>query len=307
MHLWPSPLKHGDIVDIIAPSFGFQPDVIEEVRTVANSWGFKARIPDNIFGEDLLCANSDEIRFQHLKEALYNKDSRAIWSLRGGYGATRLFPMLNELPEPSQTKLVIGFSDITALHIFLNQKWGWPTLHACGARQIAQQKVSVESSDLLKSILFGEQKEGYTYSLKPLNDASQKTQSIQSSVAGGNLCLVQCSLGTFWQLDGKDKIILLEDVDEKGYRIDRMLNHLTQAGIFTDAKAVLFGDFTGGKEDDGTSLVEPVINRFANLLSIPALRIEGVGHGFVNRPVPLGFPVMLETGSDAKLSFFIDL
>lgn len=300
---WLPPLKPNDIIEIIAPSSGFQPDVIDAVKSVADSWGLQARIPDDLFGDDLLCANSDEMRFQHLKNALYSNDSRYIWVLRGGYGATRLLPMLNELDPPLKPKLLMGFSDITALHIFLNQKWGWPALHGCVASQIARQKVSAESGDLLKSILFGDQKEDFSYSLKPLNASAQKVQSIQASIAGGNLSLVQSSLGTFWQLDGKDKIILLEDVDEKGYRIDRSLNHLYQAGVFSNAKAVILGDFTGAKEDDGTSLVEPVIDRFASSLSIPALRIAGVGHGFVNLPVPFGFPVTLQTGLDAKLSF----
>jgi muramoyltetrapeptide carboxypeptidase len=300
---WPQPLEPGDIVDIIAPSFGFQPDIIGAIHSIIDSWGLKARIPNNIFGEDLLCANSDEIRFQHLKDALYNDDSPYIWALRGGYGVTRLLPMLNELPTPKKQKLLIGFSDITALHIFLNQKWGWPSLHGCGARQIAQQKVSAESGDLLKSILFSNQQDSCIYPLKPLNATANNTLSLQAHIVGGNLCLVQSSLGTFWQLDGKDKIILLEEVDEKGYRIDRSLIHLAQAGIFDNAKAVLFADFIGGKENDGASLVEPVINRFATSLPIPAFRIEGIGHGFVNLPIPLGFPVTLKTGSDAKLSF----
>ncbi len=303
MHSWPFPLKPGDVIEVIAPSFGFQPDIVEAIKSVTDSWGIKARIPDTLFGDDLLCANSDKMRFQHLKNALYAEDSRYIWVLRGGYGVTRLLSMLNELDPPTTPKILIGFSDITALHIFLNQKWGWPTLHSCGARQIAQQKVSAESGNLLKSILFGDQKEELSYSLKPLNASAKEAQSIQTLIAGGNLCLVQNSLGTFWQLNGKDKIILLEDVDEKGYRIDRSLNHLNQAGLFADAKAVLLGDFTGGKEDDGTSLVEPVIDRFANSLSIPVLKIEGVGHGFVNLPLPLGFPVTLKTGTNAELSF----
>ena len=122
-------LKAGDRVEIIAPASRCSTEVINRLRDLLHSWNLKCIINDTLFGDDLLCANSDEQRLRLLKEALTNSHTKAVICARGGYGSMRLIPGLSTLTKPMQPKLFIGMSDITALHLFFEEQWSWPTVH----------------------------------------------------------------------------------------------------------------------------------------------------------------------------------
>ena len=112
-------LKPGDIIDIVAPSSKCHISVLEKMNALLTSWQLKCSAPADLFGDSILYANSDEKRFLHLKNALVNPDSKAVWCLLGGYGATKLIPMLNQIPAPSKPKIVIGFSAVSYTHLTL--------------------------------------------------------------------------------------------------------------------------------------------------------------------------------------------
>ena len=122
--------------------------------------------------------------------------------------------------------------------------------------------------------------------------------SLSGKLIGGNLCILQCGIGTNWQLDPSDKILFFEDIDERGYRVDRMLMHLQQANILEKAKAIIFGDFVGGKEPNGTSLILPVLQRFADSIDLPVFSLPGCGHGPENFPLPFNVPLEFEVGGN---------
>lgn len=290
-------LKPGDKVEIIAPASRCSDKRIQLIKETLAVWQLQSIVAEDIFGDDLLCANSDAMRFKHLQNALLNPETKVIVCARGGYGSMRLLPELKKLSKPVTPKILIGMSDITALLLFLEQHWGWPTLHGALAPDI----YSSESIESIKKILFAEIDEVRFANLVPLNQAAKVNTVIESKVSGGNLCLIQTSIGTAWQLDAKDKIVLIEEVGERGYRVDRMLEHLQQAHLFKNAKAILFGDFLEGKEPDGSSLLQPVLNRFAESLEIPVLQVEGIGHGQTNLPIPFGTETVLQLGDKAEL------
>ncbi len=292
-------LNPGDTIEIIAPASRCTDKVLSDLKELLSSWQLKCVVDENMLGDDLLCANSDENRFRMLKNALENRETKAIICVRGGYGSLRLIPALSKMHPPKTLKLFIGMSDITALSLYFQQNWGWPTLHASAARD----KFSPKSIERLKSIIFGEN-HPIEFMATALNNAAQKNQIIETTITGGNLSIVQTSIGTLWQIDGRQKIIFLEEVGERGYRIDRMLEHLKQAGIFKEAVAILFGDFTEGNEPDGTSLVQPVLERFAQASEIPVVQIKGVGHGYENFPLPLGVDVKLHLGNQSNKLLF---
>lgn len=289
-------LKPGDSVEIIAPASRCTDTHLNDIRELLESWQLKCLVADDIFGDDLLCANSDEIRFHSLKNALQNPATKAVICARGGYGCMRLIPQLAQLAKPDSNKLFIGMSDITALNLFFEQHWQWATLHGA----LSRDKFSPESIAAVKSLIFGE-KEQMQFMGLPLNKAARENRMIKSTVTGGNLCLVQAGIGTLWQMDARDKIIFLEEIGERGYRVDRMLEHLRQSGIFKHAAAIVLGDFLEGKEPDGTSLVDPVLQRFAESCEIPVVRVEGIGHGRVNLPLPLGTGAELRVGDEVNL------
>lgn len=289
-------LQAGDQVELIAPASRCSDQLVVDIKNLLTSWGLKCLVTDKLFGDDLLCANTDKMRFDLLKNALFNPENKGVICVRGGYGSMRLIPELKKLTPPSCSKLFMGMSDITALNIFLEQDWHWPVIHGA----LALDKFTSNAINAMKSILFGVE-EKIKYLVKPLNSAAKKNHAIKSSVTGGNLCLVQSSISTCWQLEAKDKIIFLEEIGERGYRVDRMLEHLRQVGIFSQAAAILFGDFIEGKEPDGSSLIQSVLERFADACPIPVVQVKGVGHASENIPMPLGTPASLQLGENAYL------
>lgn len=294
-------LKVGDSVDIVAPASGCTLQEIEQSAQFIERLGLQPHIPENLVDETAMtiCANTDEMRGLHLKNAIRNKDSKAIWCLRGGYGSARIIPELAKLRQPRKSKLFMGFSDITALHLFLHHKWKWSVLHAPVLFQLGMQKVDEASVELLKDVIFGKRDKVSFHGLEPLNDPARKEKSIYSHIIGGNLCVLQTSIGTAWQLKSDNHIVFIEEIGERGYAVDRMLTHLTQSGILQSAQAIIFGDIIGGLEQDGVSLNEMVIRQFAQDSTIPVLRCEGIGHGRVNHPLPMGEQVILKLKEDS--------
>lgn len=278
-------------IHLIAPSYSFAEQEIELTKSYFENLGMKVTVPPELLGEDLLCANKDEIRLAHLKCALNDSSADAIWLFQGGYGLTRIIHKLVQMEKPRKEKLFIGSSDGTALHVFLNQVWNWPTLHGPSALTIAKQKVGTQTIEATLDIV----KQGFSDytlpTLKPFNRKAREILSLSGTLVGGNLCLLQCGIGTNWQLNPSGKILFFEDVDERGYRVDRMLEHLKQTNILEDVKAIIFGDFVGGKELNGTSLVLPVLQRFAENINLPVFSLPGCGHG--NENFPLSFNVDL--------------
>ena len=289
-------LKAGDKIEIIAPASRCSNELLVSIKNILTSWGLNCVQNDTIFGQDLLCANSDAARFQFLKNALLNPETQAIICARGGYGSMRLLPELAKISPPSTPKLFIGMSDITALNLFLQQQWQWPVVHGA----LAPDKFSLDSTNALKSLIFGE-KEHIEFVGKGLNTCSKRNTIIEGMITGGNLSLLQTSIGTIWQVDCQEKIIFIEEVAERGYRVDRMLEHLRQVGVFKGCIAIILGDFIGGEEPNGASLINPVLERFASTCDIPVVNIPGIGHDHVNHSLPLGTKVQLFLGGEVKL------
>ncbi|MBI2785002.1 MAG: LD-carboxypeptidase [Legionella longbeachae] len=293
-------LHSGDSVEIIAPASRCADSQLYLLKELLVSWGLNCIVKENIFGKDLLCANTDEIRFELLKAALENPETKAVICARGGYGSMRLIPKLMNVQPPETAKIFVGMSDTTCLQLYLQQLWGWPIIHGAAA----PDRFSMESIASLKALLFGDVKQIEFAKLIPLNKSAHENGIIKSSVTGGNLAIIQAGIGTFWQMDAENKIILLEEVGERGYRVDRMLEHLRQANLFKNATAILLGDFLAGNEPDGSSLIEPVLERFAKSTDVPVLRIAGIGHGAVNFPIPCGTEAHLQLGDNAQLICF---
>ncbi len=297
-------LKPGDIVDIIAPSSTVPTDnLIEYYQQIKNCFsqiGLIARIPENLItiGEDLFSANTLEYRNSHLIDSFTNKVSKAIWAIRGGYGAAKIIPFLDKLAITPEPKLLLGFSDITALHLFVANKWHWSSMHSAVINQLLQNpKLLTE----LKPLIFGTETQ-ISYHPIPLNDLAKQSQCINGEITGGNLSIVQTSLATSWQINAKDKIIFLEDIGEQGYRIDRMLNQLLQAGVFDSAKAVIFGEITPPK-DISPDLCSKAIEHFAKELNLPVLSLPIIGHNLEhNSPLPLGTSCNLSLGEESILT-----
>lgn len=269
------------IIDVIATSGAFPASDLVKMADFLKSKGFEARIPANILGEDLLCANNETTRLELLKQALYSTDSDLIWCVRGGYGATPLLPGLKDLAPPQLKKNLIGFSDITALHLFLTQQWGWQTTHGAALRQLAERNINTESLLLNEALLSGGIE--VDQSLTPLNTAAQNVH-ISGVLTGGNLKLIEASLGTFWQINAQDKILMLEEVSEFDYRVARSLVHLEQAGVLKQIKALVLGCFNYDNHPEQEVKIQKYLDEFAKMQSFPVFRALFFGHTQINNP-----------------------
>ena len=284
-------MKH---VALIAPSFPFPKSEFASAVDYLKAEGFTVTAPSNTLGPDLLCANTDDIRLKHLQNALIDPSIDIIWAAGGGYGMTRILPSLFAMQKPEKEKIFIGYSDGTPLHLFLNQVWDWPSIHGAVTRQLSEKRVGQQTIEGTLRTL----REGINAitlpSLIPWNTAAKRLESLQGKVIGGNLCLVECSLGTPWHIHTAGKILFLEDAWERGYSIDRMLVHLQQARVFDEVKAIILGDFVKGNEADGTSLISPVLERFSQSLNIPVFSLPGYGHGHENLPLPFNTEISFD-------------
>lgn len=296
-----SPLKAGDLIDVVAPAFKTPDQSVIRAEEYLKSRGFRVRVPADIFGKDVLCAQTDENRLKQLKAALLAKDSKAVWCLRGGYGALRLIPELMKVKAPKQSKLFIGLSDITTLHLFLTQSWKWPTIHGPMVDKISQGTIPSDVVEEVFDVAQGAISSITFDGLTALNNAAMKKKTVRGEIIGGNLMTLSSHLGTKLKWNTKGKILFFEEIGEHDYRIDRIFEQLRQAGMIDHAAAIVLGDFTDCGVKDKTDKIWPVIQRFADSLKIPMLRGIQSGHDPIQRALPFGTPSELYLGESAKL------
>jgi muramoyltetrapeptide carboxypeptidase len=263
-------------ISFIEPASGTSDEQLKQIQysfPIERKFPVPSPIPYN--------AAEDSDRFLELKQALY-ADKHFIWAIRGGYGSARLLDKLESLQKPKNPKILIGYSDITFLHLLFN-KWGWKSIH--GAMPIdLTREVNHDNFMWIAKILSKPEGKLVYHDIKPLNALAEKKLQVTGELIGGNLTLLTNSLGTSWQLDGKNKIIFIEDINSSGYVIDRDLTHLIQSGVLSQASAVLFGSFVKSDEHKQFAL-----ERFANNIPIPVFHTENFGHGLTNYPLPFGF------------------
>lgn len=295
-------LNPGDVVDIIAPASAATVEKTQNGIDWLKHQGLIPRFSERMIDPDIFFAAPLEEQWQQLEKALYS-DSKVIWCLRGGYGSMRLIPLLEKIKIPPKPKLLIGFSDITALHLYFNQKWNWPTLHARTITQLHPDwEMDTEQKQLL-DLLFGKTHEVSFSNLTAMNKAAQTAGEISAPIIGGNLRILQSSLGTAWEVNTDNKMLFIEDVAERGYSVDRMLEQLYQAGVMDlNLKALLIGDFTEGIEKNGKDLVGIALQRFAERVNYPVVSGLPCGHKKnSNAPLPFHTHSSLYLGEAPRL------
>lgn len=292
------PLDYQSKIAIIAPASAAVEQRVEKGLIWLENQGYKTHFPEESIKIDLFFAAKLETQLSLFKKSL-DKKFDGIWCLRGGYGSMRLIPHLEKM-SPKPAKFFMGFSDITSLHLYLTQKWNWPTLHG---RTISQLNDDINADEALeyKKIISGELRQVVFSNLEPLNKYATKKQTLDSKITGGNLRIVQSSLGTSWEIETRNKILFLEDVSERGYSVDRMLEQLDQAGKLSKIKALVFGDFTEGLEKNGDNLIPATMQRWADRLKVPVLKGLPAGHGTINRCIPFNTKTQIYFGNKVSL------
>ncbi len=294
-------LRAGDLIEIIAPGSHTLPENLEKGVKVLRSWGYRVSFDENLLRPELFLSDTDENRFKSFSKAMNNPESKAVWCLRGGYGSIRLLPMIEKMQVPKIKKLLIGLSDICSLHVLLNQKWNFPTLHGPLLDRLALNILSPENIYEVRQVLENPNYVTAFENLVPINKAAKKTKTVKARIVGGNLMVVTSTLGTSTQLKTADRILFLEELAERSYRIDRCLQQMMQAGLFKKVKAVVFGDFTNCDEPNKDNHVAQVLESFFRTLNIPAFKGVQSGHDKIQRPVFFNTEAHLTCGEDARM------
>jgi muramoyltetrapeptide carboxypeptidase len=278
-------LKAGDTVEIIAPGSHAPLQHLEKGAEILRSWGLNVIYDKQLIKPQIFLSNTDEFRFKSFKSAFENKNVKMIWCLRGGYGAIRLLPFLEKMKAPKTPKILIGLSDISSLQVAMAKHWNMPSLHTALVDRFALEKLTAENVTEIKKSLFEADFEMNFENLEPINSIAKKNMKIKSQVIGGNLMVVTSTLGTPSQVEAEGKIIFLEELSERSYRIDRCLQQLKQSGVFKKAKAIVFGDFTNCDEPNKENHVSDVLFNFCSQIKIPAFKGLQNGHGQLQRPL----------------------
>ena len=232
----------------------------------------------------------DDLRAAALHEAVTSTRYEAVFVARGGYGSTRLLPTLHGA-LPQRPKPVVGFSDVTAIHCFL-QIHGWRSLHAPGASQLGKA-IGV---DRLFAALEGEP-------LPPLTAERAIAPGVaEGPLLGGNIALLGSLIGTPYLPSFAGAVLLIEDVGERPYRIDRLMTQLVQSGALAGLAGVAVGELTGCEERGAEYTAQEVLDDLVRALRVPAIGGLPIGHGERNEPVPLGARVRLDANTQT-LSF----
>lgn len=270
----PPLLKSGDKIGIVAPGRKPGRASIDTAITVFESWGLEATLGANLFTEthNYLSA-SDEQRLADLQRFFDDDKIRAVICARGGYGSSRIIDYLDLSQLIKYPKWLIGFSDVTAIHLLLFRA-AIASIH--GTMPILFPKEETRSSlESLRALLF----EGECHIDIPRN-AEYSASDITGFTVGGNLSLIVDSLGTKTELDTTEKILVVEEIDEYYYRLDRMIHQLDRAGKLKNLRALVVGYMTDMKEGDlrfGASS-EDIIRNVVGKYDYPVFFNFPIGH-----------------------------
>lgn len=286
----PSGLRPFDRVAVVAPAAPFERDAFEAgLRILAER--YHPLFDERLFTRTRYLAGDDARRLDELTAALTDDAVKAVFAARGGYGSLRLLPKLwAKLGAAGfRPKPVVGFSDITALHGSL-QAAGWVSMHGPVVTQLGAQPREV--AERLFHLL-----ESAASPAPPLTGTPLVGGVAEGPLVGGNLSVLTRLLGTPYCPPLRGAVLLLEDVGERPYRLDRMWTHLGLAGVFERVRGIALGEFTDCEEPEADYGSADVLAELARETGLPCLGGLPIGHGPVNLPVPLGCRVRLDAGA----------
>jgi muramoyltetrapeptide carboxypeptidase len=304
----PKRLKAGDTVAVIAPASGVSEQTFDQSLQNLSGLGFKTKVGRFARGGKGFLSGTDTERLRDLHWAFQDSEVDAVWCVRGGYGTSRLLPKVNYGLIKRNPKILVGFSDITALLLAVFQKTGLVTFHGpVGASKFTDYTKNHILNTLMRprsgyEIKLPDVPEGENpdlYNAIILNGGKCRGQLI-----GGNLSLIAALNGTPYGLkDTNGKILFLEDVSEAPYRVDRMLTQMRQTIDMRSLAGIALGVFTRTENDldsPSQSMIEVLRDRLGGL-GIPVIYGLAFGHIRNQFTLPYGIRAELDT-SDSTLT-----
>lgn len=297
----PKRLVKGDTVAVVAPSSGIEAAGFEKALQNLADLGFKTKIGKAARSRNGFLAGTDAERLEDLHQAFADKEVKAVWCVRGGYGASRILPGLDFKLIAKNPKILIGYSDITALHLAIYQNTNLVTFHGPTAGATFSDYAKMHAVNVLMN-----PSDRYKIELAPENVANEsnlfKTETIvkgtcRGELVGGNLSLLSALAGTPFAIgDLKGKILFIEDVGEQPYRIDRMLTQIKQSANLRQLAGVALGIFQdcNPKDPASQSLIAVLKEQFGSL-GVPVIYGLSFGHIRDQFTLPVGIKAELDT------------
>jgi len=290
-------LQQGDTIAVIASAYNFAESDLQRGVEYVSAQGFNITYGKYLFEKSGQFAGDDTMRAYDLQKALSNKKVKAIIFARGGYGTARILDKIKFNTFKKNPKWICGYSDITALHSHLNLKLQIPSIHS--PMIINPESLLEQRLQPLIKMLKGENDSISFTSKSTIN----RSGTVEGKIIGGNLSVLISIMNSASDADWKDKILLLEDVGEQFYNIDRMMLCLHRAGKLKKLKGLIVGDFNemkDGKIPFGMD-VEQIIHQYVQQYDYPIFYGARIGHDDINIPIKLGANSLLKFAPD-KLS-----
>lgn len=288
----PKALKPGDLVRIVSPASPLKAEKLEFGTKLLQDAGYRVDVAPHALDWTNHLAGSDQDRARDLMDAFCDPEVSAVYCSRGGYGCARLFPYLDLNRIAHSEKLLIGFSDITTLHVALNNL-GFPTLHGPMPLTLTVPREPWVYESLVNAVK----------GIVGPPSAAPRGKTIvggvgEGQITGGCLCLLTDSFGTPNALNCEGKIILIEDVDENPHRIDAMLTAMLNEGSIKDAAGIAIGEMTRTDErcDEGIGCMpwREIVQDRLGPLGIPLIVDYPCGHMANMLTVPFGIQARLD-------------
>jgi len=284
------PLEPGAHVALIAPAGPLQkPEELPRAQENTRLLGWEPIVGSHATDRHGYLAGTDRDRLNDINRALRDPKIDAIWCLRGGYGMMRILPGIDYDALSRTPKAIIGYSDVTALHAAVQRKCRLVTYHAPTARE-AMTELSRDS--LRRAVVEQTDSCGVAPNAREINAGVA-----EGRLVGGNLAVLTSLCGTPFAPDLSDGILVLEDINEPVYRIDRMLQQLILAGAFNGCRAIVFGECVKCPDDAGGGgrPFDEVLGEIAHSLGVPCLAGIPVGHIAEQWTIPLGATATIDT------------
>ena len=288
----PHALQEGSHIRIVATAGRVDPTRLDMGLRTLTARGYRVTLGEHVFHQWGYMAGQDQDRAQDLMDAILDDRVDAVFLARGGWGSMRTFPYLDRVDWNRMfPKILLGYSDITALHLYFQGRYDWVTFHG----PIAEMDWSTQNGDDALRLLTG----GYgpigDTALEPMNPWTPDHLE-NTPWTGGNLSLVTGSLGTPYAVQPRGKVLYLEEVNEPIYRIDRMMTHLWLAGVLLAAKGVVFGEATqcDSPKDIAEYTAVHVVRDICQRAQIPLWWGLPAGHGPRKVTVPLGIDLSIK-------------